>query len=80
MSQVDIIRNGLIDKLLAISDKEYLLALSRLVESSAVNNEKIKFTPDQLLMLKMSENDISNGRVISQEELDKSDLTWLNEQ
>jgi hypothetical protein len=80
MSQADIIRNGLIDKLLAISDKEYLLALSRLVESSAVNNEKIKFTPDQLLMLKMSENDISNGRVISQEELDKSDLKWLNEQ
>jgi len=80
MSQADIIRNGLIDKLLAISDKEYLLALSRLVESSAVNNEKIKFTPDQLQMLKMSENDISNGRVISQEELDKSDLTWLNEQ
>jgi hypothetical protein len=54
MSQADIIRNGLIDKLLAISDKEYLLALSRLVESSAVNNEKIKFTPDQLLMLKMT--------------------------
>jgi len=80
MSQADIIRNGLIDKLLAISDKEYLLALSRLVESSAVNNEKIKFTPDQLLMLKMSENDISNGHVISQEELDKSDLKWLNEQ
>ena len=80
MSQADIIRNGLIDKLLAISDKDYLLALSRLVESSTVNNEKIKFTPDQLLMLKMSENDISNGRVISQEELDKSDLTWLNEQ
>jgi hypothetical protein len=80
MSQADIIRNGLIDKLLAISDKDYLLALSRLVESSAVNNEKIKFTPDQLLMLKMSENDISNGRVISQEELDKSDLKWLNEQ
>jgi hypothetical protein len=80
MSQADIIRNGLIDKLLAISDKEYLLALSRLVESTAVNDEKIKFTPDQLLMLKMSENDISNGRVISQEELDKSDLKWLNEQ
>jgi|688.fasta_scaffold272986_1 hypothetical protein len=80
MSQADIIRNGLIDKLLAISDKEYLLALSRLVESSSVNNEKIKFTPEQLLMLQMSENDISNGRVITQEELDKSDLKWLNEQ
>jgi hypothetical protein len=80
MSQADIIRNGIIDKLLAISDKEYLLALSRLVESSSVNNEKIKFTPEQLLMLQMSENDIVNGRVLTQEELDKSDLKWLNEQ
>jgi hypothetical protein len=80
MSQADIIRNGLIDKLLAISDKDYLLALSRLVESSSVNNEKITFTPEQLLMLQMSENDIANGHVSTQEELDKSDLKWLNEQ
>jgi hypothetical protein len=27
MAQVDIIRNGIIDKLLTISDKEYLMAL-----------------------------------------------------
>lgn len=80
MSQADIIRNGLIDKLLAISDKDYLLALSKLVESSSVNNEKIRFTPEQLLMLQMSENDIANGRVLTQEELDNSDLKWLNEQ
>ena len=80
MSQVDIIRNGIIDKLLAISDKDYLLALSRLVESSSVNNEKIAFSPEQLLMLQMSENDIANGRVLTQEELDQSDLKWLNEE
>jgi hypothetical protein len=80
MSQADIIRNGIIDKLLAISDKDYLLALSRLVESSSVNNEKITFTPEQLLMLQMSEQDIANGKVLTQEELDKSDLKWLNEE
>jgi len=80
MSQADIIRNGIIDKLLAISDKDYLLALSKLVESSSANNEKITFTPEQLLMLQMSEQDIANGKVLTQEELDKSDLKWLNEE
>jgi hypothetical protein len=65
MAQVDIIRNGIIDKLLTISDKEYLMALLRLVDNSAVQDEKIKFTKEQKLMLEMSETDIQNGRIIS---------------
>ena len=36
MAQVDVIRNGIIDKLLAIADKDYLMALLRLVDNSAV--------------------------------------------
>jgi hypothetical protein len=40
MAQGDVIRNGIIDRLLAISDKEYLMALLRLVDNSAVENEK----------------------------------------
>jgi hypothetical protein len=65
MAQVDIIRNGIIDKLLTISDKEYLMALLRLVDNSTVQDEKIKFTKEQKLMLEMSETDIQNGRIIS---------------
>ena len=78
MAQVDVIRNGIIDKLLAISDKEYLLALLRLVDNSAVEDEKIKLTKEQKLMLEMSEEDIQNGRIIYQSDLDKNDLEWLN--
>ena len=78
MAQVDLIRNGIIDKLLAISDKEYLLALLRLVDNHAVEGEKIKLTKEQKLMLEMSEADIQNGRIISQSDLDKNDLEWLN--
>ncbi|MEY4804599.1 MAG: hypothetical protein RL331_1118 [Bacteroidota bacterium] len=61
MAQVDVIRNGIIDRLLAISDKDYLMALLRLVDNSAVENEKIQLTKEQkryflpcteLLMLK----------------------------
>jgi hypothetical protein len=77
MAQVDIIRNGIIDKLLAISDQDYLLALQRLINSSKVEENKITLTKEQKLMIEMSENDIQNGRVISQSDLDKSDLEWL---
>ncbi len=77
MAQVDIIRNGIIDKLLAISDQDYLLALQCLINNSAVEENKITLTKEQKLMLEMSENDIQNGRVISQSDLDKSDLEWL---
>ncbi len=77
MAQVDVIRNGIIDKLLTISDKDYLMALLRLVNNSAVQEEKIKLTKEQKLMLEMSEADIQNGRIISQNDLDKYDLEWL---
>lgn len=79
MAQVDAILNGIIDKLLAISDKDYLMALMHLVDNSNLQNEKIKLTKEQKLMLEMSENDIQHGRLISQNDLDKSDLEWLKE-
>lgn len=77
MGQIDVIRNGIIDKLLAISDKDYLMALLRLIDNSAVHEEKIKLTKEQKLMLELSEADIQNGRIISQNDLDKNDLEWL---
>jgi hypothetical protein len=79
MAHVDLIRNGIIDKLLTISDKDYLNALLRLIESGLGSDQKIKLTHEQKLMLQMSENDILNGNIISQEDLDKSDLEWLKE-
>ncbi|NBU05533.1 MAG: hypothetical protein EBT39_04205, partial [Sphingobacteriia bacterium] len=60
-----------------ISDKDYLMALLRLVDKSAVEDNKIKLTEEQKLMLEMSESDIQNGRIISQNDLDKNDLEWL---
>jgi hypothetical protein len=80
MAQVDVIRNGIIDRLLAISDKDYLMALLRLVDNSTVENEKIQLTKEQKLMLEMSETDLQNGRTVSQSELDNNDLEWLKGQ
>jgi hypothetical protein len=77
MNRADILRNNIIDKLLTISNKDYLLALYQLVESSAVDNDIVKLSDEQILMLKLSDKDIEAGRLISQEELDKSDMQWL---
>lgn len=77
MATVDTLRNSLIDKLLSISNKEYLLALNQLVESSAVDNDAVKLTEEQILMLHLSDKDIETGKLISQDQLDKNDLEWL---
>ncbi len=77
MTTVDNIRNSIIDKLLTISNKEYLHALYQLIDKSSVDSDVVKLSEAQILMLNMSDEDIKNNRLISQDELDKSDLEWL---
>ena len=77
MSVADNIRNSIIDKLLTISNKEYLSALYQLVSTSAVTDDVVKLSEAQILMLNMSEDDIKNNRITSYDELDKADLEWL---
>jgi len=74
MTATDNIRNSIIDKLLTISNDDYLSALYQLVSKSSENNEIIQLSESQLVMLNMSEDDIKNGRFTSQEELHKTDL------
>jgi hypothetical protein len=77
MATVDNLRNSIIDKLLTISNKDYLSALYKLVEKSSVDGDTVKLTKEQVLMLKLSDKDIKNGKLISQKQLDKDDLQWL---
>ena len=77
MTGADNIRNSLIEKLLTISNKDYLTALYNLVSSSSVSDDIIQLSEPQILMLNMSAEDIANDRVVSQEDLDKMDLEWL---
>ena len=78
MATVDKIRSGLIDKILSIKNKDFLLALDNLISSSSVDSEVVELTAEQKEMLEMSEADIKNGRLISQEAMDKRNLEWLN--
>jgi hypothetical protein len=77
MNSADNIRNSIIDKLLTISNKDYLSALYKLVSTSKVDEEIIQLSEAQIIMLNMSEDDIKSNRIVSQDELDKMDLEWL---
>lgn len=77
MSTTDILRNNIIDKLLTITNKDYLSALYQLVKTSSVDKDTVKLTEEQILMLQLSDKDIKNGKLISQSQLDKNDLQWL---
>jgi len=70
MSVADNIRNNIIDKLLTISNKEYLSALYQLVNSSAVDDDVVNLSEAQILMLNMSDEDIKNDRLGYYDQLD----------
>ena len=77
MATANTLRNDLIDKLLTISDKNYLQALNQLIDSSTVNRDVVNLSEEQILMLQLSDRNIAEGKLISQSELDKNDLRWL---
>lgn len=79
METTDILRNNIIDKLLTISDEDDLSAIYQLVERSSSDNDTVKLTQEQILMLQLSDKDILNGKLISQDQLDKEDLQWVKE-
>ena len=79
MTAVDKLRNGLIDKILSIKNKDILEALDKLVSSISAESKIVELSTEQKLMLAMSEMDIKNGKLISQEAMDKRNLEWLNE-
>lgn len=79
MATIYDIRSSLIDKILAIKNKEFLQALDQLIATSTSDLDVIETTPEQKIMLEMSEEDIKNGRLISQEAMNKRNLEWLNE-
>jgi putative addiction module component (TIGR02574 family) len=43
-----------------------------------MNTDKTHLTPEQILMLQLSDDDIKNGRLITQEQLDKDDTEFFN--
>jgi hypothetical protein len=79
MTSTETLRNSIIDELLTISDKSFLQRIYAEITASKHTEDKVELSQSQILMLKMSEADVKNNRLISQEDLDKNDLEWLKE-
>jgi len=78
MASIEIIKTRLIDKILASSNQGLLEAIDSLFTTSQdAADEVYELTSEQIEMLMMSEEDIKYGRLITQEELDKTDKEWL---
>jgi hypothetical protein len=77
MTSTEALRNSIIDELLTISDKSFLQRIYAEITASKHTEDKVELSQSQILMLKMSEADVKNNRLISQEDLDKNDLEWL---
>jgi len=65
MTTLDILRNSLIDRIIATNNEKLLSAIANIFESTQVE-EKIQLSSEQIEMLMMSEYDIKNGKLISE--------------
>ncbi len=74
MATIDNIRNGLIDKILSIKNKDFLQALDNVITSSASSSELVELTNEQKTTLEMSKEDIKNGKLISQDAMNERNL------
>jgi hypothetical protein len=77
MTTLDILKNNLIDKILATQNEKLLSSLFGIFESSN-KEEKIILTSEQLEILMMSENDIKKGNLFSEDDLKSMDGKWIS--
>lgn len=72
MTALEIIKNNLIEKILATKNEQILETLNQMLDSSN-ENDFVTFTQDQIEILNLSETDISLGNLISEADLNKRD-------
>lgn len=77
MSVLDDKRNQLIDKILLTSNTDLLDAINSILDATQTE-PNLELDSYQLEMLMMSEKDIENGALISEEELEKEDSKWMD--
>ena len=77
MTTLYVIKSNLIDRIIATKNEKLLNAIVNIFESTQ-SEEKVQLSSEQIEMLMMSESDIKHGKLVSEDELKKTDLEWLN--
>jgi hypothetical protein len=76
--QVNELRYSLLDKLMSVRDINVLQKINELIGNVDLNSPVFKVTDGQKQMLMKSEEDILNGNIISDDELNAEEDQWLN--
>ncbi|NJX17089.1 hypothetical protein HC174_04760 [Salinimicrobium sp. CDJ15-81-2] len=76
MENIQKLRNKIIDRVMISSNSQLLEAIEKIL-SATEGEEEIALSSEQIEMLLMSESDIENNRLISEEDLEKQDEEWL---
>ena len=76
MKTIDIVKNRLIDRIMITKNEQFLNAIDSIFNSTQLD-EKLFLDSHQIEMLMMSENDIEQGQLISETDLEKEDSQWM---
>jgi hypothetical protein len=76
--QVNELRYSLLDKLMSVRDIDVLQKINELIGNVDLNSPVFKVTDGQKQMLMKSEEDILNGNIISDDDLNAEEDQWLN--
>lgn len=77
MSQIDILRNSLIDKLYSIENEQVLKAINTLLEESTDTTPMYEFSEEQINELKQSDQQIDQGLVLNHDEVISRAKEWV---
>jgi hypothetical protein len=76
MTPLETIKNNLIDHIKATKNEKILHAIENLFKLDK-SEETYNLSSQEIEMLAMSEADIINGNLVSEQELDEQDKKWL---
>ena len=76
MTPLETIKNNLIDHIMATKNEKILHAIENLFKSDK-SEETYNLSSQEIEMLAMSEAEIINGNLVSEQEFDEQDKKWL---
>ncbi len=75
----DDLKYSLLDKIISVKDKALLEKVDAIIGNVDIEETEMKLSHAQCEMLVNSEEDIRNGNIIADEELNKEEDKWLKE-
>lgn len=77
MTQVDILRNKLIDRIFSIKDEDVLKAIDTILSQTEKNDDVYTLSEHQIAELEESEEQIKRGETIPHDEVMEKARQWV---